>query len=296
MSFLQSKQKALINNSETTKKIEIGLLRQVLDLRRNGHFDRIEISGADPLEYDKIVPFIGYLKSDLGFKEVILSTHGRYLHDLTLVKKLSKAGLDRLRVPFYGSKDIIHDAVTQEKGSFQQTLKGIQNVYKYAPHIHLTISSLIMKQNYKDIINIFLLACRYSSLIYFSIPYIKDFSHANKFAISLEKMKPYLKSLLAQTDAQKKPLEIMDIPFCVFGYYKKNIINRTGPPVTSIAYSIPSHDRSAVWGLPAYRKKKKLSICKVCILNEQCDGFYVRYLRLFGFKGCEPILHSTEKC
>ncbi len=271
------------------KILEMNLLSQVLSLRRQGYHRSIEISGSDPLEYGKIAPFIEYLKTDLGFQSVVLSTHGRLLRDLRLVRELSRAGLDQLRIPLYGSRESIHDSVTQEKGSFQETLKGIRNVRRHAPHIHITVTSLVMKQNYKDALGIFLLACRYASCVYFSVPFIKRMKDAGKFVVSFWEMKPYLQVLLAVSDKTDKPFEIMDVPFCVFGFYRENIRNKTGPPAISASFSIPSQDRSRTSALPAYRIKKKPSFCRTCSLGDRCDGFYVRYLRLFGSKGFTPL-------
>ncbi|MCK5026510.1 MAG: radical SAM protein [Nanoarchaeota archaeon] len=269
------------------KQIEVHLLKQVNDLKRRG-FKEVEISGCDPIEYDKITGFIKWLKKN-SFKQVMLSTHGRDLHNIELVNEFKKAGLDQLRIPLYGSNAKIHDSVTQCKGSFKETLNGIRNIQKYAPGINILITSLIMKQNYKDIANIFSLAANYSSDISFSLACLKDDAKELDIGIHFDKIKPYLISLLELSEKSNAQLNIIDIPFCIFGFYRKNIINISGPPVTARIYSIPEEFKSNVQNLPSYRIKRKLNICSRCNLRDRCDGFFHQYTKLFDLSYLKPL-------
>jgi MoaA/NifB/PqqE/SkfB family radical SAM enzyme len=271
------------------KRIEASLLRQARDLKKKGLDDCLEISGCDPIEYPPIVSFIKYLKVKLRFKFVILSTHGRDLSDAGLVKALDESGLDQLNIPLYGSCASVHDSVTQEKKSFQETLKGIQNVVRYAPRMKVRISSLIVRQNFRDMEDIFLLACRYAASVFFSVPCIPDARRGREYAVSLQRIKPYLKALLAQSDKKDTPFMIANIPFCIFGFYRENIVNRTGPPVTADSYSIPAAFRSPVADLPSYRLKTKLPVCGRCACRHLCDGFYKDYLSYFDHKRLKPL-------
>ena len=65
--------------------------------------------------------------------------------------QLADAGLDKLRIPIYGSTATIHDSITQVEGSFDETMRGIENIRKHTD-MDLLITTLIMKQNYKDIL------------------------------------------------------------------------------------------------------------------------------------------------
>lgn len=276
----------IIDDNEL-KKIESHLLKQVLDLKKKG-FKEVEISGCDPVEYSKISEFIRWLK-DIGFEYVELSTHGRNLSDLKLTRKLRESGLDEVRIPLYGSNKRIHESVTQSKGSFQDTLNGIMNIKKYAPNIKIKITSLVMKQNYKDIENIFALASKYSSDIIFSIPCLNDEIDSKNIAVAFDEMKPYLLNLLNISKNSKAHLKITDIPLCVFGFYKDSIINITGPPVAAGTYNIPKKFRSDIPGIPSYRVKTRLKICDKCHASSKCDGFYRKYADLFRLDYLKPI-------
>jgi MoaA/NifB/PqqE/SkfB family radical SAM enzyme len=274
---------------EECKKIKAHLLRQVLDLKKRGLDHYLEISGRDPIEYKEIVPFIKYLKEESNFEFVWVCTHGRNLSDARLVKALDRSGLDQLNIPLYGSCAAVHESLTQEKKSFQETLRGIQNVARYAPRIKVRITSLITRQNYRNMTGIFRLACRYAASIRFSLPCIPDARYAKRYAVSLEKVRPYLAALLTLSGKTDKPFMITDTPFCLFGFYQKNIINRTGPPATADSYSIPASFRSPVAHLPRYRLKTKLPICDACAYGDQCDGFYNDYLAFFDSWRPKPL-------
>lgn len=275
-------------SKEELEDIAGHILKQATDLKSKG-IREIELSGCDPIEYPKIASFISWLKKDMRFNFVRLSTHGRDLHDVRLVKSLKNVRLDEVRIPLYGSKAVIHNSVTREKNSFGETYAGIKNIKKYAPKINIFITSLIMQQNYKDILKTFLFASRYAHKFLLSIPCVPPKNDGGRFIVSFQKIRLDLLKLLYISKKFNCPLTITDIPFCVFGFYRSNIINVTGPPITSSAYSIPLSVRSNIPNLPSYRVKKKLGICHNCKLALKCDGFYNSYINLLKLDYLRPL-------
>ena len=257
-------------------EVERSCEAQAVDLKNRG-VKSVEISGTDPIEYPKITSLIRRLKSDLGFEFVLLSTHGRNLCKLELVEELADAGLDKLRIPLYGSNAKIHDSITQSKGSFDETLKGIENVCEHTD-MELFLTSLIMKQNYKDILNIFSLASGYSPEVGFAIPCVHELVDFENIAISFDKMRPHLMDLLKESDENDDIfLRINDIPYCVFGFEDERI-QMTHPPVTAKTYKIRDEFKTEDPNTPSYRVKKQIEICPDCKCNKICDGFYKNYL------------------
>jgi MoaA/NifB/PqqE/SkfB family radical SAM enzyme len=265
------------------------MCRQARDLRRR-RFNLIEISGTDPIEYPGIVDFVRYLKKDLGFLGVQLSTHGRPLRDAGLVKALKTAGLDVVKIPLYGSRAGIHDAVTQEKGSFRQTLQGLENVRRLAPKMLLKVASLIMRQNCRDVRDIYRVASRYAVWVSFSVPCISRFVAAERFAVSFAATRPQFLSLLEDHKKESRArLVISDVPFCVFGFYRPQIINPCGPLAMARTYRVPEVHRSQIAHLPSYRVKIKFPGCARCRLTDICGGFYQTYAALFKIRDVRPV-------
>lgn len=270
------------------RKYELHMMRQALDLIKAGLTEEVEISGCDPIEYPRIAEFIKWLKSK-GYGEIQLSTHGRLFKDEKIVEKMKYAGLDSVRIPLYGSNAEIHDSITQEAGSFDDTIKGLENLTRFAPGIKILGTSLIMKQNYNDIIDIIKLSKRFAGSQFVSIPCISELSIGRKITVDFFALQPYLIKIYNYIKRNKMDVVINDIPFCVFGFFDKIICNKSGPPQAARSYRVPKKFRTGTHNLPQYRLKQHIRICNLCDLRKVCNGFYVNYLKLYNTDYLVPL-------
>ena len=276
------------------RKMEAEIFAQITNLKKRG-FKEIEISGNDPVEYEKLPQFIKWLKEDMAFTRVILATHGRNLKDRKLVKRLKDAGLNILQIPVYGSTAGIHDSVTQEQGSYSETMAGIANMIEIAPEIQITGISLILKQNYTDIVNIQKHLSRFCGFIKFAVPGIAQISYGKNYSVKFSEIKPYLIKLAARTFESAIPFAIMDIPYCVFGFHQLNIINyysgqnKKGIPAFADGYSVPEEFGTPEKHLPCYRVKSKIDACKKCSMDNVCGGFHKNYLEIYPDEHFKPL-------
>jgi MoaA/NifB/PqqE/SkfB family radical SAM enzyme len=251
--------------------------KNLVDFKKQG-YENIEISGSDPLEYDRIADLITRIKKD--FRWVKLSTNGVRLADESFLDGIINAGVDQLRIPVYGSKAGIHDSVTQARGSFGKTIK--------APHIKLVLSSLILKQNRDDLKGIFDLAQGLKSdLFYFSIPCIAGNDEA--YYIPYRGLEEYVRTVVIHGLENYYPLYFKDIPYCVFGFFNVWTNNRTYPPDLGRYNQPPDKFKTEIPNLPSYRLKTKISICSECLVNKLCDGFYVNDIQKYGSGDLKPI-------
>lgn len=268
------------------QKVKTDAIIQINNLKKRG-FTKLEISGHDPIEYPEIVKLVKYVKKK-GFKNVTLTTHGRNLSDVSLVKGLKDAGIDRLQIPLYGSNEKIHDSITRAKGSFKETLKGIENIKKYIPNATLRIHTLIMKQNYKDMLDILLLASKYTKRFTLTLPCIAFKEMGKKYFISFDKMRPYLRALIHISDKKGMDTIFRDVPFCIFGLYRKYMLNKEDCPETADNYTRPPEARTKS-NIASYRVKTKLKVCSRCKLNKLCDGVYKNYLEFVNLDNFKPL-------
>ena len=86
-----------ILNLEDLHIQEQNAAKNLIHLRKKG-INKLEISGGDPVEYDKIADLVKYAHK-IGFNEIMLSTHGRDLKNERFVQNLVKAGITKFRVP-----------------------------------------------------------------------------------------------------------------------------------------------------------------------------------------------------
>jgi len=77
-----------------------------------------------------------------------LITNGRKLKDKTYVEILEKTGLDFIQVTLESHKPKIHDLITGTKGSWKETVAGIENIIP--TQIYATTNTTLSKYNASD--------------------------------------------------------------------------------------------------------------------------------------------------
>ncbi len=276
--FCGGKQK--VNNDEI-KKQEILAYKNILDFKKE-NLKRIEISGSDPLEYDKIAELIYYLRKN-GFDFVQLSTNGVKLSDKRTLDKIISSGVSKLRVPIYGSNAKVHDSVTRNPGSFDKIVSGIENLIKKSPKTEIQVSCLVMKQNKNDLYNIvdFVNGMGIKEF-YFSVPGLVR--ESEDFYIPFKDLGFYVKKLYKYALKINKKIFFLEIPFCVFGEFNpENIKNFLSFPPNLGKYNQPPKIyRTSTPDLPSYRVKRKIEMCNGCKAFDRCDGFFVNDIDKFG--------------
>ena len=268
-------------------KQEEGILKNLNDFKKQG-IEKIEISGSDPIEYEKIVPLIKFIKKQ-GFKYVQLSTHGRQLSDPLFALAVMKAGVNRLRIPLYGSHAEIHDVVTRAKGSFRDAVKGIKWLKKYTPGVEIQVSSLVMKQNKNDLVGLVKLIKKLKITdFYISIPMLSN-KEIYSCYLPLKNLTPYILKAYKFAAKIKFPIKFMEIPFCVFGFKCDLINNSSKPPDLGKYCQPPEIHRSKIKDLPVYRLKVKADFCRHCILDKCCDGLPANDSNKYGTGKLTPV-------
>jgi len=267
---------------------------------KNTNIRQIEISGGDPGEYDRISELISYLR-DNGVVSIQLSTHGRTLKDEDLVIALKKAGVTSIRIPLYGSTDIIHNKTAQYQptsgNAFADAVEGIKNVAKHG--IRLTGYTLLNQYNKDDILNIMQLyldlAGKNLTQMFVGITFISqlDYSYTKDWFLPIKDLKPYIKKVYENYPEAFEEIEsfaFLDIPYCVFGEWTDLVDNRfEGFPNLGI-HNIEDENRSEISSkIPHYRIKSYFAECEKCDLNDCCGAVPLNEIKMFGTYGLKAI-------
>jgi len=275
-----------VQKKSELKKQERTIWKDLISYKKKGYTD-IEISGSDPLEYDKIIPLLRYIKK-LGFNNILLNTHGKNLCDKNFANDVINAGVNVFRIPLYGSNAAIHDSVTRVKGSFKKTVKGIRNIKKINPKVELILHTLVLQENKENIFNIFQLAEKLQRLSFnIGVLYI---AKGNYFSyVPYKELAPYLEKITKYVFKYNDyNIEFYDIPHCVFGFYNRFVI-RSKTIDTGKSNQAPKIVRSQIENLPKYRLKTKLDICQCCKVRDKCDGFLINDIKKYGTGNLKPI-------
>ena len=89
-----------------------------------GDGDEVILNGGEPTTYRALSQVVTEA-ANRGAR-VILFTNGRRLSNQAFATALLTAGVHRLSIPLHGRLAETHDALTGRKGSWQETVKGIQ--------------------------------------------------------------------------------------------------------------------------------------------------------------------------
>ncbi|MFH1641600.1 MAG: radical SAM protein [Nanoarchaeota archaeon] len=104
----------------------------------------INILGGEPLLRKDFDNILGRIYTQ-GFNNVSLRTNARLFYYSNLVDKWSKK-FNCFVVPIFGHIPFLHDTITRVEGSFEQTIKGIENLIRYNNVVEVEI--ILTKLNY----------------------------------------------------------------------------------------------------------------------------------------------------
>lgn len=131
-----------LDNTLTAKEIN----KLIDDLGKAG-IQEIRFTGGEPLLHPNIFEFIN--RADTNGIRTSIGTNATLITQ-NVAKTLNRAGLKQAIVSIDGTEDA-HDNI-RGKGNFKKALEGIKNLQDQG--ILIRINSVLMKNNYKDIINL----------------------------------------------------------------------------------------------------------------------------------------------
>ena len=103
--------------------------------------EMVLISGGEPTLYKELPEIMNYI-SEAGLKIGILSNSLRFADEIFFNSFINTVGVDfELTTAFHSHVAKEHDAITGIKGSFEKSLKGVNNLIKAG--VHVTIKHVI---------------------------------------------------------------------------------------------------------------------------------------------------------
>jgi radical SAM protein with 4Fe4S-binding SPASM domain len=106
----------------------------------------VTFTGGEPTLREDLRELLVYAQTQ-GMVTGLIS-NGRKLKDRNYVEMLEKASLDFVQVTLESHKPEVHDSITGEKGSWNETVAGIKNAVK--SQIYVSTNTTLNKQNTTD--------------------------------------------------------------------------------------------------------------------------------------------------
>ena len=128
-------------------------VRMVLEQHREAQ-EVCFTSGEPTLRPD--LPAIIGLARELGFARISLMTNGRRLAYGAYAQALVARGLNRLYVSVHGDNAALHDALSRNRGSFEQTLQGLRNAAALRrAGLQLHTSTVVTRRNVTRLLELY---------------------------------------------------------------------------------------------------------------------------------------------
>lgn len=112
---------------------------------KTGSWQGIILTGAE-ITLRSDLPELAAKARAAGFEHVRIQTHGMKLAQASYCETLVEAGVDQYFISMPSADAASHDAITQVPGSYEKTLKGLQNLEQYA-HVQTITNTVVTTTN-----------------------------------------------------------------------------------------------------------------------------------------------------
>lgn len=257
---------------------------------------RIGVSGGEPTIYPGLLGFAKKLR-DRGLSISVL-TNGRALKDMDMLESLLDAGVDHFHISVHSDQESTHDAVTRAKGSFRETLRGLENIREARSKrsFELTVTHVMHQLNYQRLKEFAAFISEfkpYYVLLSYSIVHTVSPDGMRSLLVSLEDIMPRVLEACDIFQRLGQKVYIDNIPPCMMrgreklclDYQKTNHLNIIGLKMLgraetkrykAVHQSINSHERTYT------------DLCDACAIKPYCGGLLRTYADHFASPGVLP--------
>ncbi len=136
------------NEKKGGKELSTGEWKKILDKLWKAGIPHIVFTGGEPTMREDLPELIEHAE---GLGQITgLNTNGRKLSDRAYLKKLLDSGLDHVQITLASIEENVHDTITGTKGSYKETIKGIDNCLR--SKIYLVTNTTIMEENRNSVL------------------------------------------------------------------------------------------------------------------------------------------------
>jgi len=277
-------------SASSTGGFDLEAQERAILLGREAGATKLVLTGGEPTIHANLLELIAKA-SGAGFAAIQLQSNGRLLRDYDYLAMLVKAGITDFGVSLHGHTATIHEANTQMPGSFEETVRGIENVaMMFGPNPPIAANCVISPLNLAHLQEVAeLLVQLGASTIKFS--YLHAIGRAQHLLKrgnwpSKTEVLPFLLDAVRTVErlGRSTSLAIEAIPYCLLKgaevYCSDRLIRPVlqGTPEGSIeVYDVKS-------------ERVKRPDCRSCTFDPLCAGPWRQYPAEFGWEEFEPIL------
>lgn len=271
----------------TTKEI----LTFIDDAAEKG-FSTVVLTGGEVTIRKDFQEIVSYsVKKDL---KTYIQTNGRKLSQKSFCDFMADLPDLLFIIALHAPIAEVHDAITQEKGSFQETVDAIRNLRDINKEIVLKI--VISKLNYPYLFNTILFAKELDvSECCIAFPHALDFSEElfEQVVPKYNLLKDQLSLIADFSEREGLKVTFETIPYCIcpdseaFWFRNCDLVSKAWE-YTSIENNLPENTIFD-WEKLRPQMKEKGVECQRCTFNLLCEGAWKEYVQKYGFTEFLPI-------
>lgn len=153
-----------------------------------------------------------------GFEHVRIQTHGMRLADADYCAELVEAGVDEYFVSVTAADAATHDAITQVRGSFDKTLRGLHNLDAHA-HVAIVTNTVITQRSYRQLAQVVERLAdlrRLQQMEFWTFWPMREQDDKDLIASHLDVL-PHLRDAITAARALGRAVEVKNYPHCLLG-------------------------------------------------------------------------------
>jgi MoaA/NifB/PqqE/SkfB family radical SAM enzyme len=249
-------------------------LKQVLQYNlQNRRWKGLILTGAE-ITLRRDLPELARLARGNGFEHVRIQTHGMRLADEAYCAELIEAGVDEFFVSVAGSDAASHDHITQVPGSFEKTLRGLENLDAYS-HVKSLTNTVVTRSSYTLLPGAVAALAHLKRLVqmeFWNYWPMSETDEKNLLVSHLE-VAPYLKQAIRRCRELGRSVEVKNFPECLLGEDRDALDNRQPKLLID----------------PAFWQEFRRNGFEQCVHRStcgarQCLGLNTAYIRKFGWE------------
>jgi MoaA/NifB/PqqE/SkfB family radical SAM enzyme len=193
------------------------LRRIVAENARSRRWRGLTLTGAE-VTLRRDLPDLARLARAGGFEHVRIQTHATKLADPDYCRELVDAGIDEYFISVTAADAATHDAITQVPGSFDRTLRALENL-DAMPRVVTLTNTVITERSYRqlpDVVRRLRHLRRLTQMEFWTYWPMRETDDKALIASHLEVL-PYLREALAEARALDRGTEVKNFPACLLG-------------------------------------------------------------------------------
>ncbi len=266
----------------------ISLKKQIdKELEDNRRFENVSFTTGEPTLNPFLPELVGKAKK-LGYRSIAIVSNGRLFEDMAFCGEMLREGLSSVVVSIHGPNAAIHDLLTDTKGSFNETWRGILNLSELRKEssFFLATQTVLNKRNVNEIAEMtrLFLPLSVDAIVFTPMePRGNGLTRFDELAAGYAEIADGFRAAELQFGrrALENRVKVEPAPFCVFRDMEY-LIGKTN------TVNVSDKDTGEIETFRAEERHVKGPKCGECVRAELCAGFWGLYAGRFGWEDATP--------